>query len=171
MQDPDAKGMAMFRFGLIAPVINGTFSEPSKMAYYRNVVASGLTLPSGARADYSPSTLSYWEGLYRKGGFDALATHARSDKGVSQKLAPDAADAIVALRHRFPKINATMIYEQLVSEGVVLRSEVSLSTVQRFLRGRAADSGVPVPTRDRKAFEAERVLALLRRRTPFTGLT
>jgi transposase InsO family protein len=161
MQDPDAKGMAMFRFGLIAPVINGTFSEPSKMAYYRNVAASELTLPSGVKVDYSPSTLSYWEGLYRKGGFDALATHARSDKGVSRKLAPDVTDAIVALRHKFPKINATMIYERLVSEGVVLKSEVSLSTVQRFLRGRAADPGVAAPTRDRKAFEAERVLALL----------
>jgi hypothetical protein len=160
MDNSDAQKMAMWRFGLIAPVINGTFAEASKTAYYRDVCDAALTLPDGRQASYSPHTLAWWEQLYRKGGFEALVHHQRSDAGYHRKLSIEAKDAIIALKRQFPRINATMIHERLVEEGVINKKDVSLSTVQRFVRSRSADLR-PIPqVKDRKAFEAERVLAL-----------
>ena len=157
MEDPDRYEMAMFRFGLIAPVINGTYSAPSKAAYYRDVVAGGLTLPDGTPADYAARTLSYWEWRYRADGFDALIDKGRGDKGHSRKLEPEAIEAILALKRTFPKINATMVYEHLIENGTIKKCDVSLSTVQRFVRNNQDLGRLPKEAKDRKAFEAERV--------------
>jgi transposase InsO family protein len=163
MDTGDEQTMAMFRFGLIAPVVNGTFAQATKSAYYRDVCAEALTLPNGTKAGYSPCTLAYWERLYRKGGFAALVHHARADKGYPRKLTAEAIDAVLALKRQFPKINATMIYERLIAEGVINARDVSLCTVQRFVRTRGADIADMqghAQAKNRRAFEAERVLGL-----------
>ena len=160
MDEKHAIEMAMFRFGLIAPALNGTFTQASKYAYYREVAAEPLTLPDGTSAVYAQSTLAHWEGLYRKGGFEALVVKKRADKGHSRKLAAEAADAIIAMKREFPRINSTMIYERLIEQGVINKHEVSLSTVQRFVRARADLCGVPEGVKDRMAFEAECVCGI-----------
>ena len=40
--DKTAIDMAYFRFSLIAPVVQGTFNEPTKTAYYRRVTESSF---------------------------------------------------------------------------------------------------------------------------------
>ena len=45
--DNAAIDMAHFRFSLIAPVIQGTFTDPTKTAYYRRVTEKSFTLPNG----------------------------------------------------------------------------------------------------------------------------
>ena len=172
MEDSDAQKMAMFRFGLIAPVINGTFSEPTKAAYYRTVASDVLTLPDGRKTSYSGCTLAYWERIYQKGGFEALVHKARSDKGYPRKLTQETIDAIFALRKEFPRINATMIHEKLIEDGTIRAQDVSLSTVQRFVRTHATDLLCQTGVKDRKAFEAERVLGLWQADTlygPYVG--
>lgn len=49
--------IAHFRFALIAPVIQGTFFEPSAAAYFRKVTGKPLTLPDGSTFQYNPKTL------------------------------------------------------------------------------------------------------------------
>jgi transposase InsO family protein len=175
MDDKDAQEMAMFRFGLIAPVINGTFTEPTKTAYYKNVTAGMLTLPSMQQVSYSYCTLRWWESLYRKGGFEALLDKGRSDKGYPRKLSQEVIDAIFALRTEFPRINATIIHEKLVEDGTIRANEVSLSTVQRFIRSRKDRMSQALDAKDRRAFEATRVMEMLQAdtlhalRVPDTG--
>jgi putative transposase len=159
MKDSNAEEMAMFRFGLIAPVVNATFTQPSKLAYYREVCAMPLKLPDKTTTSYSPSTLSYWENLYRKGGFEALIHKARSDKGHSRKLSENAKEAIAAIRREFPRVNATIIYERLIESGVINKHDVSLSTVQRYLKT-VPGSAYSLPKKDRRAFEAEEVCGI-----------
>ena len=161
MDDHDAQKMAMFRFGLIAPVINGTYKEPTKTAYYRNVTAEALTLPDSRQVSYSHCTLRWWESLYRKGGFEALVDKRRSDKGHPRKLSQEVVDAISAYRSEFPRINATMIHEKLIEDGVTRANEVSLSTVQRFIRSRKDRLSGTDGAKDRRAFEATRVMEML----------
>ena len=160
MQDQDRYEMAMFRFGLIAPVVNGTFTAPTKAAYYRDCVANGLTLPDGTKASYAARTLSFWEWRYRADGFGALIDKGRGDKGSPRKLAPEAIEEILALKKEFPKINATMIYERLIESGAIKKCDVSLSTVQRFVKANQDLGRLPREVKDRKAFEAERVCEL-----------
>ena len=59
--EKNAIEMAYFRFSLIAPVIQGTFTEPSKTAYYKRVTQKPFTLPDGSTKSYKYKTLEKWE--------------------------------------------------------------------------------------------------------------
>ena len=55
--DKAAIDMAYFRFSLIAPVIQDTFTDPTKTAYYRRVTESSFTLPNGKVMVYNPMSI------------------------------------------------------------------------------------------------------------------
>ena len=74
--------MAHFKFGLIAPVIQDTFSDPSAMAYYRRVTEEPIVRPDGTSFKYNPGTLQKWVVYYRASGMDGLIPKTRRDKGM-----------------------------------------------------------------------------------------
>ena len=145
--------MAYFRFALIAPVIQGIFPDPTKTAYYRRVTENDLTLPGGKTIRYNPKTLEKWEEYYNKKGMDGLMPRQRSDSGKTRVLSDSATDAIYQLKEKFPKINATLIYHKLFEDGFINQSQVSLSSVQRFVKHNDLRSAVNPNQKDRKAFE------------------
>lgn len=161
MDDKYSIEMATFRFGLIAPVINETYKEPSKMAYYRKTTLEPIKLPDGTVHGFSPKTLAYWECIYRSGGFEALRQRPRSDAGHFRKLDEVAIAQIKKLKRDFPKISAVMIYYKLIEEGTILRNEVSLSTVQRYMKNTLLYDAVKHSGKDRKAFEAPHALEMI----------
>ncbi|MCL2165334.1 MAG: DDE-type integrase/transposase/recombinase [Oscillospiraceae bacterium] len=146
--------MGQFKFGLIAPVIQGTYNEKSPSAYYRRITKEPLKRPDGSIFRYSPQTLHCWELMYRKGGMDALILQPRTDKGVSRALSGDAINRIYGILEQFPKLPATQVRNKLLEESFIT-SKVSERCIQRFLkewRIRAATRGAQ---KDRKAFEEE----------------
>ena len=145
--------MAYFRFALIAPVIQGIFPDPSKTAYYRRVTENELTLPSGKTIRYNPKTLEKWEEYYRKMGMDGLMPRQRSDSGKSRILNDSAISELYRLKEKFPRINATLIYTKLIEDGIINKSEVSVSTIQRFIKHNDLRSATNLNQKDRKAFE------------------
>ena len=155
LTDKAAIDMAYFRFSLIAPVIQGVFTEPTKSAYYRRVTENELTLPDGRNVRYNPRTLEAWELYYRKRGMDGLMPRERSDAGVSRCLNEKTIAEIYALKEKFPKINATLIYTKLIEDGFINQSEVSVASVQRFIKHNKLKSGQNLNQKDRKAFEEE----------------
>ena len=146
--------MAQFKFGLIAPVIQGTFDESTPTAYYRRVTSLPLTRPDGSTFNYKISSLRNWEQLYRKGGMDALIIHPRKDKGMSRNLTGDAIQRIYSILEQFPKLPATQVRHKLLTEGFVT-SKVSERCIQRFVKGWNLRSVTSVTRKDRKAFEEE----------------
>lgn len=153
--DKAAIDMAYFRFSLIAPVIQGTFTDPTKTAYYRRVTQSTFTLPNGKEMVYNPKTLEKWEEYYRKKGMDGLMPRERSDSGQSRVLDETAINEIYRLRENFPRINATLIYTKLIEDGFINQHQVSLSSVQRFIKHNNIKSATNPNQKDRKAFEEE----------------
>jgi transposase InsO family protein len=145
--------MAYFRFALIAPVIQGIFPDPTKTAYYRRVTENELTLPSGKTIRYNPKTLEKWEEYYRKMGMDGLMPRQRSDSGKTRVLNDSAISEIYRLKEKFPRINATLIYNKLIEDGFINQSKVSVSTIQRFVKHNDLKSAVNPNQKDRKAFE------------------
>lgn len=144
--------IAHFRFALIAPVIQGTYFEPSAAAYFRKVTAHELTLPDGTLFKYNPKTLEKWVESYRHGGMDALMPKTRSDSGTSRALNGTAIQEIFNLKEQFPKLNATQIYFKLV-EDRFLPATVSVAAVQRFIKKHDLKSARNPNIKDRKAFE------------------
>ena len=151
-KDPDRK-LAYFRFALIAPVIQGTFSDASSAAYCRRVTEYPITRPDGSPFQYKPATLERWIALYRAGGMDALMPKERSDKGSARSLSDECSLEIYRIKEKFPRLDAVQIHIRLVQDGLI-PSTVSPRTIQRFIKANglktAAGSGF---LKDRKAFE------------------
>lgn len=149
-----AVSIAQFRFGLIAPVLQGTYSDSSAKEYYRRVSEKPLTLPDGTSVEYSWKTLEKWASNYKRYGFDSLMPNERSDKGTTRVLSDEAIERIYSLKQEFPRINATQIHEKLIKEGLLTHA-VSVCAVQRFIRHNNLKDARNPNVKDRKAFEED----------------
>ena len=146
---------AYFRFGAIAPVIQGTYPDASEAAYYRRVTKDSLTLPDGTTYKYAPDTLEKWTGLYRKHGMDGLMPKTRKDKGVSRTIDTDAGEEIARYLTLFPHASGVAIHEHLIRNGFI-PAVVSVRAVQRFLKEQNMYHPRDEVVRERRAFEMER---------------
>jgi len=112
MQSPttkDRENVALKRFALIAPVLNG--QVPSQKEYFEKLCVSPIDMPYYGLKSYSPKTLAGWLNEYRKGGLDALKPGYRSDRGRSRKVSLDIADKIREKRAQMPRITSILLYE------------------------------------------------------------
>jgi hypothetical protein len=109
-----AREMALFKFSLIAPVIQGTLSDESAKAYYKRITVKPLQRPDGTEFLYSYKTLEKWTSNYLKDGFSALTPKVRSDKGVVKRLSGECITEIYRIKEQFPKLNATQIHLRLI---------------------------------------------------------
>ena len=147
--------MAHFKFGLIAPVVQGTYPDDSAMAYYRRIASNPLLRPDGSEFLYKPKSIQAWEKLYRQGGMDALIKPPRKDKGTARALSNDAIAEIYKLKEKYPRLNASQVRLALIKDGII-KDKVSVRCVQRFIKNWNLKSGcTPAGTKDRKAFEEE----------------
>jgi len=152
IKDQDRE-LAYFRFALIAPVIQGTFTDASIAAYCRRVTENSITRPDGTTFLYKPATLERWVTRYRTGGMEALVPRERSDKGNVRSLSDECINEIHRLKEKFPRLDAVQIHIRLVQDGLI-PATVSPRTIQRFIK----TNGLQPPAasgllKDRKAFE------------------
>ena len=150
----EAVKIAQFKFALIAPVVQGLFTESSRSEYYRRVTEKPLTLPDGRSVTYQPATLQKWVSIYTNEGFDGLMPKERADKGSTRALPDTAIERIFQLKKDFPRLNATQIHAKLIQEGLI-PAVVSVCAVQRFIRHNDLKGARDLNVRDRKAFEEE----------------
>jgi transposase InsO family protein len=146
--------MAQFKFGLIAPVIQGTHNDRTPAAYYRRVCETPIARPDGSVFSYRPNSLRNWERLYRNGGMDALIVQPRKDKGAPRVLSGDAVKRIYGILEQFPKLPATQVRNKLLWEGLIT-PKVSERCLQRFMKEWNLRSAASMARKDRKAFEEE----------------
>ena len=145
---------AQFKFGLIAPVIQGLFPDASRTAFYKRVAEKPIEFPDGSVREISFKTLERWVSAYQRGGIDALMPVERSDKGTTRVLPDTAIEEIYRLKKEFPRLNATQIHSQLVQNGFI-PAAVSVCAVQRFIKKNDLKAARNPNLRDRKAFEED----------------
>lgn len=150
--------IAEFRFGLIAPAINGTFPDSSMTSYFKRISSQPLEMPDGSCRKVRHTTLASWRRRYLECGFEGLQPKKRSDLGTSRRIDPDLGADIQAMRAEFPDISASMTLERMVEEGAVAEGELSRATIQRWFRNNPVQGeGQPGGGKDRRAFESARV--------------
>ena len=145
------------KFGLIAPVINGSYPDGSKTAYFQRIAQNPVRLSDGRVISVKASTLATWERTYRAHGFEGLMPRWRSDLGKSRKIDDELGAIIARKRAERPRMSATLIYDELVRDGVIALDDVSLSTVRRYANSLPSVERQGVGAKDRRAWEAERV--------------
>jgi transposase InsO family protein len=153
MKNQQLDELALFRYSLIAPLVNDTYSEASKEAYYRKIASKEYKLPNGKLARFSPGTIKDWFKKYSKGNYDALIPKTRSDAGNPRVLDVNTINRIHELKEQYPYITGSLIYQKLIEEGYC-KTKISLSSVLRYIR----DNDLKRPRvnyEEMKAFEME----------------
>lgn len=134
--------IALFRYGVIAPLETGT-SDPSisNNEFFRRAAAKTYTGPDGKPKTVGASTIEKWHRYYKKDGFEGLIPQSRKDEGVSRKLDQDLKAQIRFLKTEHPRMTAAEIHRQLLANGSIHIGQVSKSTIERFVRHLKSEEG------------------------------
>ena len=99
MNNDKRQKTALFRYGILAPLLSGVTEDAlSNQAFFRDAANKVYTTPSGVDTTISAITLEKWYYNYRKHGFDGLMPKKRNDYGTSRKLDADMAEQIKYLK-------------------------------------------------------------------------
>ena len=146
--------VALFRYGLIVPILNGQVLSPKD--YLAEITAKKHQVPHYGEKVFTQKTIKHWLLMYRRYGFDGLKPRSRSDQGLSRKLSPDFQDQILALRKAKRNLPLSVFYDELVRSGEIFADEVSYYTVYRLLKKHGLvkrDQGVAIIDRKRFAYD------------------
>lgn len=129
--------IALFRYGLIAPLLF-TPPESSRLeAALRELAAKTYHIPYSKRRRVSVSTLRRYLALYQQSGFEALRPQPRSDKGAVKAFPPEVLEAAIALREEQPARTTPMLVELLKRDpNLKLEKAVNAHTLTTHLRQR-----------------------------------
>lgn len=133
LDEPTRTAIALKKFSIISPILNGQVERLGE--YCVRVADSPIDMPHYGMKKYTPKTISIWYTDYMRHGIDSLKPSARSDKGGTRKVTTEFAEALIRKKLECPKAPATVIYSELIQEGVFTPAEISLSTVTRFFKG------------------------------------
>jgi transposase InsO family protein len=146
--------ITLFRYSRIAPALTNTFEAPSHAQYFRNVASKAHLYPDGRHVRVSPHSLERWLYMYKRHGIQGITPKARADNGRARVLSEAAVGRIHEIRGQFQYITGKAIYKKLIQEGLVNAKDVSLASVQRYLRNNGLKPA-PADPREVRAFEME----------------
>ena len=73
MNNKTRKEIALFRYGILAPLISGTYDEDKSIKeFFRDAAGKVYTTPNGEDTKLSAPTLERWYYNYKNNGFEAL---------------------------------------------------------------------------------------------------
>ncbi len=155
MEEKERESVALFRYGLIAPLING--QEKNQKEYLARIAGEVYQVPYYGRKEYTPKAIERWLRCYRKEGFDGLKPAGRSDRG-SSRVVPDIQEELI-LEHRknYYEMPVSVFYDRLIKEGIVVSSQISRSTVYRILKKHGLSGREIKKDPGRKRFSYDRV--------------
>ncbi|WP_227764567.1 Mu transposase C-terminal domain-containing protein [Zhaonella formicivorans] len=155
MDEKEREAVALFRYGLIAPILNGQVT--SQKDYLAQIASHPHDVPHYGVKEFAPKTIEFWVKAYRRCGFEGLKPKGRSDKGSVRNIPEELKEKILALRSEHRELNVTLFYEKLVKDALFLPQNISYSTLYRFLKNEGLVGKVETKSPDRKRFSYEEV--------------
>ncbi|MBM3747985.1 MAG: transposase [Acidobacteria bacterium] len=134
--DEKAEKIALFRYGLIAPLVLEALPRGELTRRAQEIAARLYEFPHSARRQVSVDTLLDWALRYRRQGLELLAPKPRQDRGHSRAITPETAALIERLQRENPHRTGTALLRELALAGENHQPGVSASTLYRFLRAR-----------------------------------
>lgn len=155
--DKKAEIIAMFRYGLIAPLVLETLPRGELTRRAQDIASRLYDFPFSTRRQVSVDTLLDWALRYRRDGLEALAPKSRQDRGKARVISDSTAALVERLKRDNPSRTGAALLQQLVLAGD--NSELSRSTLYRFLRARGLTERQLLrdraATQSHKKYEAE----------------
>ena len=125
--------VALFRYGLIHPIVTDATQGETKQAYMKRIAVTEQMLPNGKRGYVGVGTLKEWTTNYRKYGLKGLKPKQRKDTGINRRLTEEQKDEIIRLKTQSPNRPATVIRKRMMMTGYFAEGAPSESTIQRFV--------------------------------------
>lgn len=162
MDDGDRKKLALWRLGVLGPLISARLEHGDRRAFFEAAAARMHQMPDGRQVTLSARTIEAWFYAYKAGGFDALWINPRRDRGKSRAIAPALAELILRAKREKPRRSVRRIIRMLERAAVVRRGALSRATVHRLLMAHGA-SKRPLrgPAAERRSFLPEHAGDLL----------
>ena len=154
--DAKAEKIALFRYGLVAPLVIEVLPRGEVLRRARDIAAHEHEIPFSNRTEVSVETLLVWARRYRLEGFAALAPKPRCDSGVSRVITPQLAQLIERLKRENPRRSAATLLRELALSSGSDTPPISPASLYRFLKERGlSERELLNPAAARKKFEAE----------------
>lgn len=154
MTEKEREQVALFRYGIIAPLLNG---QVDSKQYFEELEGKVHSIPYYGERKIAVKTVKEWLLNYRRNGFDALKPKKRADRGNSRRLSPDDQDHILDIRKKFLHMPVSVFYEQLIQQGEINQNQISYSTINRLLKKHNLSGKILSAIPERKRFAHEKV--------------
>lgn len=156
MNNEEKQKIALFRYGVISDLVSGISEHGSKAEYFRAKADKKWMDSNGRSVEISVPTIERWYYTYKKYGFDGLIPRDRNDSGRSRKLDDDIMSVIKHYVEKHPRMTATAIYDEMISNHYITYDDVSISTFTRYVTRLKADKGI-INHSEMKRYEAEHI--------------
>jgi transposase InsO family protein len=135
--DDKAEKIALFRYGLIAPLVLETLPRGELTRRAQEIAARLYDIPYSTRRQVSVDTLLEWTLRYRRNSLAALHPKPRQDRGRLRAITPQTAALIERLKRESPSRTGTaLLFHLSLADKDQPQPELSPSTLYRFLRAR-----------------------------------
>ncbi len=147
--------IAIFKYGLIAPVINDR--SINKTRYFKNIAKIEYEFPGKAdRVRFSYKTYKKWLQMYNKYGYEGLKPSSREDKGKSRKIEKSIQKQIRDLCAEYNFKTISNLYRCMIAEKIIEPEMFTEVTLRNFLKANNIHFGSQ-DKKPRKAFEAPHI--------------
>lgn len=157
MDKQTAERVALFRFGVIAPLVDRHLSRGERERILDQVVASTWQIPGSSRTSIGRATVEHWLSCYLRSGanIESLKPQTRSDKGSSRSMDSESEAALMQLKREFPNYSLGALL-QIARQRKIIDSgfRASKQSVYRMF-ARNGLNVATVATVDRRKFEVE----------------
>ncbi|MCP4989689.1 MAG: helix-turn-helix domain-containing protein, partial [Colwellia sp.] len=153
MDDKRKMDIALFKYGLIAPLIHNNGRGQKK--YFRELASKEQIVPHIGKRSFKAETFKSWLRSYRRGGFDALIAKTRIDKGNCRKINDALAIEIKEMINEHPLLSCAALYRILIAQGKLNVGYLTEQTLRKYINdNNLKESNTAVP---RKKFEMQHV--------------
>src|SRR6204780_4662986 len=131
--DDKAEKVALFRYGLIAPLELETLPRGELTRRAQELAARLYDIPHSTRRQVSVDTLLEGTLRYRRNGLTALTPQPRQDRGQQRAVTPETAALIERLKRETPYLTGTALVRELApAQAPDKAAPLSASTLYRY---------------------------------------
>jgi putative transposase len=154
--------IALFRYGLIAPLLFDPLAQGELEGALRQITAKTYAIPYSKRTRVGIATLRRYLQLYNQHGFEGLRPKERVDKRTPRAFPAQVVEAAIALREEQPARTASMIVNILKQDAnLKLEQPLNVHTLTTHLRAHGKTRRLLAnPGRVFKRFEREHANSL-----------
>jgi transposase InsO family protein len=148
--------IALFRFGVIAPLINRKgLGWGEREELLRHIISKQWQIPGTVRTSIGRATVRRWVSCHERGGIDGLKPRLRSDRGSTRCVDSETEQALLQLKQELPEASLPVLLKVARERKIIgYEFSVSLQSIYRMFQRHGVDKP-DEPLIDRRRFEAE----------------